>query len=404
VRVSVVVFISLLPFSSYVALLPAIQPEWEMSNSQSALVFSSYLAGYAASSLLLVPLTDRYPAAIVLLSGVVAAVLANIAFPLLATDAVTASALRFAAGAGHVAVYVPGIQLVARRFANRGRATAVAVFVAASYAGTTVSYIVTGALAGRTQTWQDAYLYTALLGVAGIFLWLTMLPEAWRARERVTAPGSWRLSLGILRNRPTALMICAYSLHSAELYLARLWLPLLMIASLVRSGRDVVTALPLAAALSGLMFASGVAGVFLGGVLSDRVGRTRAAIAIFGLSGACSFVLGWLMSAPFGVLVVFGFLYGFATAADSAIYSASVTELAPAGRVGSSQAIQSFAGFSIGALAPVIAGSILDFTRAADHGWGLAFSFNGALAIAGVAILLFLSRMPEAKALAGGKR
>lgn len=375
-----------------------------MSNSQSALVFSSYLAGYAASSLLLVPMTDRYPAAWILLFGVVAAVVANVAFSFLASDPLTASALRFAAGAGHVAVYVPGIQLVSRRFVGRRRATAVAVFVAASYAGTTMSYVVTGALAGRTQTWQDAYLYTALIGVVGIGLWLTMLPRALREREPVSAPGTWRLNLSILRNRPTAMMIAAYSLHSAELYLARLWLPLLLIASLVGSGRNVDAAIPVAAALSGLMFATGVAGVFLGGVLSDRVGRTRGAMLIFAVSGVCSFVLGWLVSSPFVILVGIGFLYGFATAADSAIYSTSVTELAPAGRVGSSQAIQSFAGFSVGALAPVIAGLILDLTRSADQGWGLAFSFNGALAIAAVAILVLLRRMPESAALAGGKR
>lgn len=375
-----------------------------MSNSQSALVFSSYLAGYAASSLLLVPMTDRYPAAWILLFGVVAAVVANVAFPFLVSDPLTASALRFAAGAGHVAVYVPGIQLVSRRFVGRRRATAVAVFVAASYAGTTMSYVVTGALAGRTQTWQDAYLYTALIGVVGIGLWLTMLPRALREREPVSAPGTWRLNLSILRNRPTAMMIAAYSLHSAELYLARLWLPLLLIASLVGSGRNVDAAIPVAAALSGLMFATGVAGVFLGGVLSDRVGRTRGAMLIFAVSGVCSFVLGWLVSSPFVILVGIGFLYGFATAADSAIYSTSVTELAPAGRVGSSQAIQSFAGFSVGALAPVIAGLILDLTRSADQGWGLAFSFNGALAIAAVAILVLLRRMPESAALAGGKR
>lgn len=268
-----------------------------MSNSQSALVFSSYLAGYAASSLLLVPMTDRYPAAWILLFGVVAAVVANVAFSFLASDPLTASALRFAAGAGHVAVYVPGIQLVSRRFVGRRRATAVAVFVAASYAGTTMSYVVTGALAGRTQTWQDAYLYTALIGVVGIGLWLTMLPRALREREPVSAPGTWRLNLSILRNRPTAMMIAAYSLHSAELYLARLWLPLLLIASLVGSGRNVDAAIPVAAALSGLMFATGVAGVFLGGVLSDRVGRTRGAMLIFAVSGVCSFVLGWLVSA-----------------------------------------------------------------------------------------------------------
>jgi MFS family permease len=149
------------------------------------------------------------------------------------------------------------------------------------------------------------------------------------------------------------------------------------------------------------MFALGIAGVFVGGVLSDRLGRARGAIVIFAFSGVCSFVAGWLVDFPLPLLIAVGFAYGFATAADSAIYSTAVTELAPAGRVGSSQALQSFAGFSIGAVAPVVAGSILDLSTS-DLAWGLAFSFNGALAVAGVLILLLLSRTSAAAASTAG--
>lgn len=403
-RMSVLIFLSLLPFSSYVALLPAIRSEWGLNNSQSALAFSAYLAGYAVSSLVLIPLTDRVRPANVLVAGVAIAAAANLAFPFVASDFWTASTIRFAAGAGHVAVYVPGIQLVSARFPGARRGMAVSVFVGAAYAGTTMSYVVTALFARHTATWQDAYLLTALAGLGALVLGL--VPGAGRPDPAPPAAGpaaSGRLNLAILRHRPTAMIIAAYSLHSAELYLARLWLPLLLGAAFLRSGRGPEESAALAATIAGLMFALGIAGVFFGGALSDRLGRTTGAALIFAASGACSFAAGWLLGSPIGLLIGVGFVYGFATAADSAIYSTAVTELAPSRRIGSSQAVQSFAGFTVGAIAPVVAGSILDLNTS-SAGWGLAFSFNGALAVVAVAILLALRRSPEATALAGGRR
>lgn len=109
------------------------------------------------------------------------------------------------------------------------------------------------------------------------------------------------------------------------------------------------------------------------------------------------------MGVPPAFLIVLGFFYGFITAADSAIYSTAIVELSPKGLIGSTQAVQSFVGFSIAAVAPVAAGSILDLATSAS-GWGLAFSFNGALAVMGVGALLWLRRLPRARQMASGKR
>jgi len=195
----------------------------------------------------------------------------------------------------------------------------------------------------------------------------------------------------------------AYALHTAELYLARLWLPILLGATFVSQGTDPVTAASLAATLAGFMFMTDIAGVFVGGYLSDRIGRTAGAAMIFAVSGACSFAAGWLVGWTPALLIGIGFVYGFITAADSAIYSTAVTELSLKNRIGSAQAVQSFVGFTVGATAPVLAGTILDLARSAS-GWGLAFSFNGLLAVIGVAALLWLHRLPKAAQMATGKR
>jgi MFS family permease len=403
--VSSILLLALLPFSSYIASLPFIREEWDMTNAQAGVVFSTYLAGYAISSVVLVPLTDRVSPRRVLMAGVLVMVASNVLFPLLAHNFWVGALLRFIAGAGHVGVYIPGIQLVSLRYAGGKRGTAVAVFVSAGYAGTTISYVFMGMLLDNTPTWRVAYLITALVGVLGVALALLLARESpgQQAASQPAAQGRGRLSVSVLRERSVALVILAYALHTAELYIARLWLPLLLGAALIQGGRGPTEAAALAATLSGLMFMTGIAGVFLGGMVSDYVGRTGGAAIIFALSGACSFAAGWLVGLPVALLIAVGFVYGFATAADSAIYSTAVTELSPRDRIGSTQAVQSFIGFSVGAAAPVAAGYILD-AASASSGWGLAFSFNGALAVVGVLALLWLRRLPKAAQMAVGRR
>lgn len=410
---SAVLLLALLSFSSYAASLPFIREEWGLTNAQSGVVFSAYLAGYAVSSLALVPLTDRFPPFRILVAGVSLTAAGGLLFPLLAEGPWTGSALRFIAGAGHVGVYITGIQLVASRFPVGGRGAAVGLFVGAGYAGTTISYVLMGALLSWMDGWEAAYLATAAPGLAAVLLAAVLAAgrgeeppsqsspgsaaeEVEKGRSGPEGRGSGWLTFSALRDRRLVLVIAAYALHTAELYLARLWLPLLLGASLVRSGYDAEGAVSLSAALAGFMFMTGIGSVLAGGWLSDRLGRPTAAALIFSASGACSFAAGWLVGLPPAYLVALGFVYGFVTAADSAIYSTAVTELAPRGRVGSTQAVQSFVGFGVGAAAPVLAGSILD-ASGSTMAWGLVFSFNGALALAGVAFLVWLGRLNTEK-------
>lgn len=407
VSLSASLLLALQPFSSYIASLPFIQEEWGLTNVQGSMVFSSYLVGYALSSLILLPLTDRLSPSRLLKGGILVIALSNLLFPLLATGFWSGAALRFAAGAGHVAAYIPGVQLISERYAGGRRGTAVALFVGAGYAGTTLSYTVMGLLLSYTASWRVAYFITALVSMLGVVLAFASIRDEARAGATQPAPGGSRtgrgwLDLKVLGNRSITLVILAYALHTAELYLARLWFPLLLGAALAQQGRGDLEAVALAATLSGLMFMMGTVGVFIGGSLSDYLGRIRAAALIFGISGLCSFGAGWLGSFP-PWLIALGFIYGFTTAADSAIYSTAVTELSPPNRIGSTQAVQSFIGFAIGALVPVIAGSILDWAGAAS-GWQLAFSFNGLLAVIGIIALRLLYRLPEAKQMAGGRR
>ena len=398
VGVSLVLLLISLPFSSYAVSVPIIQAEWVLTNTEAAVLFSLFLIGYALSSLVLLPLTDRVAPEKILLAGAVVVSVAHLLFPLLARGFVVGGALRFLMGMGQVAAYIPGVQLVSERFRLGKRGTAVGLFVAAGYAGTTLSYSFTGLMLERAGGWRSAYLTTSLVGLVGVALAVWLLWLARNNGNRLSVISNQlvkkgKLDLGVLRDRPVMLVILGYALHTAELYLARLWFPLLLGVALVNNGRSPLEATATAATYSGFMFMMGIIGVMAGGYLSDYLGRGRGAALIFALSGLCSFVVGWLTAVPTPWLIGLGFFYGFVTAADSAIYSTAVTELAPPGKVGSTQAVQSFLGFTIGAIVPVLAGGILDSAGGTAVAWGLAFTFNGLLAVVGVASQLYLQRL-----------
>ena len=275
---SLMLSVLLLPFASYVAALPFIQDEWGINNTQAGVVFSAFQAGFAASALLVIPLTDRLSARHILVASAAACAVGNALFPLAAQDIVTGSLLRALAGAGLVGVYVPGLRVISERFADKGRGMAMGLFVTAFYAGNGVSLVATGWLLNRLD-WQDAYLVLSLASFAS-------LPLAWvllRGQRPSLKAGSssGRLDVSVLRNRPSRVYIFGYTMHAAELYIVRGWLPAFLTAVLVTRGMGHEQAVTTGAAVGGLALGLGALGPVMGGLVSDRLGRATSAAAIF---------------------------------------------------------------------------------------------------------------------------
>ncbi len=386
---SMTLFILLFPFSSYVAALPLIQAEWGLNNTQAGAIFSAYLAGFAVSALLIVPLTDRFGSKIIFVSSTTVSVAAHVLFPLVAYDTVVASALRALAGLGLVGVYNPGMRIVAERFAEGRRGMAVGTFVTFFYASNSVSLTLTGILMSQFE-WRTAYLIMGAASCASVPIAYLLL----RKHPAHRASGaSGRLDLSVLKNRAARLYIAGYSLHAAELYIVRVWLPALLAAMLIVRGVDESDAIVQAATIGGLAMASGAVGPVMGGALSDRFGRAASASAIFALSGACSFAIGWMLGFPLPLIVALAVIYGWAISADSAIYSTAVTEVANRSQLGSTMAVHSFLGFMGGVIGPIVAGAILDVSPPAIE-WGLTFSVTGMLAIIAILCLMRLRSTP----------
>lgn len=379
-----VLALALLPSNVVATVVPLLQEEWRASAAELGVVIAAYQIGYVAAVLLVLPLTDRIATGRVIAVCTLLTSCSFIAFPLVARDVASAALLRALSGAGLAGIYLPGVRVVSAAATDTRRGLAVSIYVAAFYLGSALSLWATGALL-PLGGWRHAALTLGLVSLIG--LPLTLLGT------RGTPPPtgrSARLDLRALRHEPVLRTILAYAGHSWELYVSRGWLAAYLAAILTAQGLEPVAASADAGKAAAWMGVAGTLGVTLGGYCSDRWGRARAALAIAAASGLLSLIFGWLAHLPWMLLFAIGCLYSLLVGADSAIYSTSITELAPPNQLGSAQAAQAFLGFTATAVAPIAAGLVLD----AGGGFGGAFTLAGLVGLLGASLLVPLARQP----------
>jgi MFS family permease len=155
------------------------------------------------------------------------------------------------------------------------------------------------------------------------------------------------------------------------------------------SARGIETAR--SAALAGLgsfaFIAAGGIGSVLAGAWADRLGREKVAAAAMAVSGSCVLAMGWLVGAPTGVVLTIGVIWGFAVVADSAQFSALVTEVTPQHAVGTALTLQTSLGFLLTAF------SIWLTVELAERlSWGIAFSLLAPGPALGILAILRLKK------------
>jgi MFS family permease len=161
----------------------------------------------------------------------------------------------------------------------------------------------------------------------------------------------------------------------------------------------VASAVPSAA----LTHATGSAGSLIGGALSDRRGRSTIILALSLTRIACSALIGWIVGSPTWLIAFMAISLNTVAIADSGIYSATLTEWAPAPHLGAAFSVRSTIGFGMGALSPWLMDVVLDAGAGLDGepeniAWGLALSPLAVVALAGPWFGIRLrQRQPAAK-------
>jgi MFS family permease len=144
---------------------------------------------------------------------------------------------------------------------------------------------------------------------------------------------------------------------------------------------------------------AGLAGAVTAGCYADRLGRTAVTSAAMTASAACCLASPLAFTAAEPVLIVLLLVWGATVIADSAQFSAAVTELAEPRYAGSVLALQLALGFTLTIVSIRLVPVTVDVV-----GWRYALLPLAVSPLAGTLAMLRLRRLPESWALANGRR
>jgi MFS family permease len=348
------------------AVSPQLASEWQLTPSQTGWLTTTVQLGFVAGTALtaLLNLADLVVARRLFAGAAVCGALAN-ALLLLSDGFAPALACRFATGFFLAGVYPPAMKMVSTWFRSR-RGLAIGTVVGALTLGKATPYLV-HAIPGAG--FRPVILTASASAVGAALLVFSAYgdgPFAFPAR-----PFAWSLTTEVFRQPKFRLATAGYLGHMFELYSFWTWIPAFLAASAASAANASAGSGPAGSAVTLVAFGSiavGAAGCVWGGLTADRSGRERLVTISLAASGSCALVIGALFGSSLWLVGLLAWIWGFFVIADSAQFSALVTESVPAHAVGTALTIQTSLGFLLTTVSIQLVPPIE--TR---WGWRLAF-------------------------------
>jgi len=335
------------------AVSPQLAVRWSLSPGEAAwlttIVQLGFVFGTGVAALL--NLADVLPSRRYFAVAAAAGAAANAALVVTGRYP-TALVLRFLTGFSLAGVYPPAMKMASTWFRSR-RGLAIGTVVGALTVGKATPYLVHAIPDAGPSAVILAASACALVAAGLVAALYRDGPYPFPPR-----PFSWTLVRTVFERREWRLATGGYLGHMFELYSFWTWIPFFIAASVAASGEHEG-----AARVSLIAFgtiAVGGLGCVWGGLAADRRGRERLVMLAMALSGACALLIPFAFGHNLLLLTPLAWAWGFFVIADSAQFSALVTEAVPPHAVGTALTVQTSLGFlltmvSIQLIPPLVA-------------------------------------------------
>jgi MFS family permease len=347
---------------SATAAAPAIAAEFAIGGTGTAWLTMGVQCGFVAGTLIsaLLNLADVLNARRLFAIGCITGATANAAITLVdASGAIIV--LRMITGAALACVYPPGMKIAAGWFLER-RGAALGILVGALTVGSAVPHLLAWAASG--VSWRVLMLTSSGLAVLGAAIVAGTVSDG--PYVSASAPFDPRAIALVVRNRGVRLATLGYLGHMWELYAMWTWIPAFAAASIAAGAG---TAGRIGSLVAFIAIASGAIGCVLAGFWADSIGKARVAGDAMIVSALCSLGAGLLYAQPLSFLLALAVVWGFSVVADSAQFSALVSEFSPRTHVGTALTLQTCVGFLL-----TLASMRLVPELAARFGWQWVFA------------------------------
>lgn len=373
------------------AVVPALTTAWNLTESGRAWLTMSVQVGFVVGSFgsALLNLADRFPARRLFAISALLAALATLLIALLSHSLALALVLRFFTGFFLAGVYPVGMKIMAT-WTSADRGLGIGLLVGALTLGSASPHLL-NALGGM-HDWRFVLFLSAVLSALGGILALFIYEGPYRT---ASPRFNWKYAAEIFRVRELRLANFGYLGHMWELFAMWSWIAVFLISSFQISGLSSTWA---SLAAFGAIGAGGL-GSLVAGKLADRLGRTTITIWSLGISGACCLLVGFLYGGSPILLTGLCLVWGFTIVADSAQFSAAVSELAEREYIGTALTLQTSLGFLLTLVTIRLVPTLESWV-----GWERTFLFLALGPLAGIWAMVALRSSKDAVKLAGGKK